>query len=103
MVHGRPDRENNFFICLYRKNIYEIFLSRTARPEKLKFTLKLSYILQKQVYKNHNPVGSGGTTIGGTVFTYVYIGKIFSKSFSEPLRQSKFVKAMAPGDWVGPQ
>jgi hypothetical protein len=31
--------------------------------------------------------GSGGATIGETVFTYVYIENIFQKSSEEPLRQ----------------
>jgi hypothetical protein len=35
-------------------------------------------MIQNQVYKNHNYCqrGSGGTTIGETVYTGVYIGNI---------------------------
>jgi hypothetical protein len=33
-----------------------------------------------QVCTNHGPQGSDGTTAGKTIFTCVYIGKIFLKS-----------------------
>jgi hypothetical protein len=47
------------------------------KPEKLKFTLKLSDIVQNIVsFENHGQRRSGGATIGETVFTYGYIGKL---------------------------
>jgi hypothetical protein len=49
------NRENCFYMCLYRKNIFQIFFSTTTGPENLKFTWKLSDIVQKQVSKNHGP------------------------------------------------
>jgi hypothetical protein len=45
--------------------------------------------------------GSGGVTIGETVFTCAYMGKIFFKAITQC--KSKFVKIMAPGGSAGPQ
>jgi hypothetical protein len=49
------------YIC---KIFLKIFFSRTTGPEKLKFTGKLSNILeiQNQVCKNYGPRGSDGAT-----------------------------------------
>jgi hypothetical protein len=58
---------------LYRKNI----LKSTTKPGKFKFTWQFADIVQIQVCSNHGPRGSGGATIGETIFTCVYIGKIF--------------------------
>jgi hypothetical protein len=55
----------------------KIFFSRTTGPGKFKFTWKLADIVQIQVCSNHGPRGSGGATIGETIFTCVYIGKMF--------------------------
>jgi hypothetical protein len=58
---------------IIRKNVkigwgyLKIFFSRTTKPEKLRFTQKLP--------NNHCRRGSGGTTMGKTIFTCVYIGK----------------------------
>jgi hypothetical protein len=38
-------------------------------------------VLENQVCKYHCPRGSDEVMIGGTVFTYVYIGKNISKIF----------------------
>jgi hypothetical protein len=61
--------------------------SRITLPEKLKFIWKRSDIVhvKMQVYQNHNPQGLGGSTIGGNVFTCVYIGKIRLKCSSKEL------------------
>jgi hypothetical protein len=65
-----------------------MFFSRTTKPQKLRFTQKLPDIVQIQVCTNHGPRGSGGATMGKTIFTRVYIGgksvKIFSRT-SEPV------------------
>ena len=66
-------------MCLYIGNIIENLLLRTTEPEKFKFTWKLSEIVQIQFCSNHGPRGSGGATIGETIFTCVYIGKIFKE------------------------
>jgi hypothetical protein len=71
-------------MCIY---ILKIFFSRTTEPEKLKFTYKLSDIVQNQVCKMYGPLGSGGATIGENVFTCDYIGKLFLKSSRQPLGQ----------------
>jgi hypothetical protein len=44
-------------------------LSRITKPEKLRFTQKLPYLVQIQVCTNHGPQGSGGAKIGKTNFT----------------------------------
>jgi hypothetical protein len=53
----------------------EIFFSRTTKPEKLRFTRKLSDRVQIQVCTNHGPQRLGGTTMGKTIFTFVHIGR----------------------------
>jgi hypothetical protein len=55
----------------------KIFFSRTTEPGKFKFIWKLADIVQIQVCSNHGPWGSGGATIGETIFACVYIGKMF--------------------------
>jgi hypothetical protein len=49
----------------------KIFFSRTTGPGKFKFTRKLAVVVQIQVCSNHGPRGSGGATIGETIFTCV--------------------------------
>jgi hypothetical protein len=56
------NRENCFYTCLSQKNIFKIF-SRTTGLKKLKFTLKLPDIVQKQVYKRRVPWRLGGAKI----------------------------------------
>jgi hypothetical protein len=68
----------SIFTCLHTKNILNIF-SISTWPEKLKFTSKLPDSKQKIICSNHGSLGSDGVTIGETVFTCVYIGKIFLK------------------------
>jgi hypothetical protein len=38
-----------------------------------------------QIYSRQGPRGSGGATIGKTIFTYVYIEKIFFSRTSRPI------------------
>jgi hypothetical protein len=53
----------------------KIFFSRTTEPEWVIFTWKLSDIMQIQNCSHHGPWGSGGATIGKTIFMYAYIEK----------------------------
>jgi hypothetical protein len=46
------NRYNNFYVRLWGENIFKIF-SRNTESEKLKFTWKLSDIVQNHVSKNH--------------------------------------------------
>ena len=64
-------------MCLYIGNIIENLLLRTTEPEKFKFTWKLSDMAQIQVCSNYDLRGLGGATLGETIFTCVYIGKMF--------------------------
>jgi hypothetical protein len=76
------NRGNCFYICLYRKNIFKIYIWITTGREKLNFTWNLSEIVQNQVYLNHGLGGSDGATIWETVFTCVYTVYI-EKAFSQ--------------------
>jgi hypothetical protein len=62
------------FTCVY---IGKIFKNENNEPKMFKLTWKLPDIVQIQVCSNHGPQGSIGATIGETIFTCVYIGKIF--------------------------
>jgi hypothetical protein len=81
------------FTCVYIwKNIFEIFFSRTTGPEKLKFTWKLSDIVQNQVYEKYGPRWWGRAIKGETGFTCVYI-KIFFSRTTEP-EKLKFISQL---------
>ena len=74
---------NCFYKCIYRKNGFQIFFSRTTGPEWLKFTWKFSDIVQ---------INSGllnwrfcGATTGETVLKCVHIGKYLKNLFSSQL------------------
>jgi hypothetical protein len=54
-----------------------------------KSTWKLTDIVQIQVCSNHGPRGSGGATIGETIFAYVYIGKMFKNLLLKDYLTSK--------------
>jgi hypothetical protein len=64
----------NIFTCVY---IGKIFFSRTTKLGKFKVIWQLADIVQIQVCSNYGLWGSGGATIRETIFTCVYVGKIF--------------------------
>jgi hypothetical protein len=63
-------------VCIKEKCL-KIFFSRITKPERFKLTWQFADIVQMQVCSNHGPRGLGGATIGKTIFTCVYIGKMF--------------------------
>jgi hypothetical protein len=56
---------------------YLKIFSRTRKPEKLKFTQKLSDIMQIQVCTNHGPRGSDEATMWKTILHVFILEKIF--------------------------
>jgi hypothetical protein len=76
---GRGHKRGNHFLYVFiLEKSFKIFFSRTIKPEKLKFTLKLPYIVQILVCSDHGPQGSVGATIGETILYMFYmVGKIF--------------------------